>query len=143
MNPGATTRPAASIVSPLGAEEESFGASAGAIRAMRSPPIQMLRFASVPLAGSITRPFLMSSMGRSSRIFGFRAGRNHHKEHRHAYGQTVGNLLQNAGLRAIGYSRIDLQPANHRARVKHQRARASDLEPLRRKLIEQDVLVER
>src|ERR1700739_2557487 len=135
MNPGATTRPAASIVSPLGAEEESFGASAGAIRAMRSPPIQMLRFASVPLAGSITRPFLMSSMGRSFRILGFRAGRNHDKEHGHAHGKAVGNLLQNARLRAISNSRIDLQTANHRARVKHQGARASDLKPLRRKLI--------
>src|SRR5580700_7680254 len=143
MNPGATRSPAASIVSPLGAEEESFVDSAGAIRAIRSPSIQMLRFASVPLAGSITLPFLMSSMGRSSRIFGFRAGRNHDKEHGHAHGKAVGNLLQNAGLRAIGYSRIDLQPANHRAGMEHQGVRAGDLEPLRRKLIKQDVLVER
>src|SRR4029077_18655902 len=115
MNPGATTRPAASIVSPLGAGEESFGASAGAIRAIRSPSIQMLRFASVPLAGSITRPFLISSMGRSSRLFRFRAGRNHDKEHGHAHGKAVGNLFQNARLRAIGNSRIDLQPPNHQA----------------------------
>src|SRR4029077_14088142 len=101
MNPGATTRPAASIVSPLGAEEESFGASAGAIRAIRSPSIQMLRFASVPLAGSLTRPLLMSSMSRYSRMFGSRAGRNHDKEHGHAHGKAIGNLLQNARLRAI------------------------------------------
>src|ERR1700675_1528068 len=143
MNPGATTSPAASIVSPLGAEEESFGDSAGAIRAIRSPSIQMFRFASVPLAGSITRPFLMSSMGRSSRIFGFRAGRDHNKEHGHAHGEAVGNLLQNAGLRAIGNSRINFQPANHRAGMEHQGVRAGDLEPLRSKLIEQDILVER
>src|ERR1700726_3279752 len=125
MNPGATTRPAASIVWPLGAEEESFRASAGAIRAIRSPSIQMLRFASVPLAGSITRPFLMSSMGRSSRIFGFRAGRNHDKEHRHAHGKAVGNLLQNARLRAIGNSRIDLQPEHPRAGMNDPGARAT------------------
>src|ERR1700674_5499728 len=118
MKPGATTRPAALSVSPFGAAE-SPGASAGTTRAMRSPSIHILRLASVPLAGSMTRPFLMRSMGRSFGIVGFRPRRNHDKEHGHAHGKAVGNLFQNARLRAIGYGGINLQPANHRSGVKH------------------------
>src|ERR1700747_2873492 len=112
MKPGATTRPVASKVSPFGDAGESSEASTGPTRAMRSPSIQMLSLASVPLLGSRTRPFLMSSMGGSFGILGFRSRCEHKEEDGHTHGQAVGHLIENARLRPIRHSRINFQAAD-------------------------------
>src|SRR5689334_23189913 len=143
MNPGATTRPLASRISLLGDAGERSGASAGSTRAMRSPSIRMLSLASVPLLGSMTRPFLMSSMGGSFGIVGFRSRRQHDEEDSHAHGQAIGYLIENARLRPVRDSRINFQTADHGSGVKHERIGARDFEAFGGKLIKQDVFIER
>src|SRR5579864_2309571 len=113
MKPGATTRPEASKLAPFGDAGERSGTSGGPMRAMRSPSIHMSRLASVPLPGSMTRPFLISSMGGSFGIVGFRSGRQHEKEDGHTHGEAIGHLFQNARLRPIRDSGINFQPADH------------------------------
>src|SRR5260370_18407545 len=142
MKPGAAARPVASSVGPLGDAGRS-GASAGPIRAMRPPSTHMLSFAWVPLAGSMTRPFLMSSMGGSFGIVGFRSGRNHDEEDGHTHGQAIGYLLQDARPGPVRDSRINLQSTNHGAGVKHERSGTGDFETLGRELIKQNVFVQR
>src|SRR5437588_13035350 len=132
MKPGATTRPVASSASPLGGASGPFP---GAMRVTRPLSIHMLRFASVPLEGSMIRPFLMSSMGRSPGIVGFRPSRNHVKEEGHPHGKAIRNLFQNARLGTIGYGWINFQPANHRTGVKNKRIRTGELETFGRELI--------
>src|SRR5579864_9517225 len=114
MKPGATTEPEASRISALGAEIE------GAIFATWSRSTRMSSLASVFDAGSITRPFLISSMRGILCMF-LRLGRagDEFKENRHADGEAVGHLLEDARLRAVGNCRIDFQAANHRTRM-HQ-----------------------
>src|SRR5580704_4539511 len=143
MNTGAITRPAASSVSPFDEIGVPAEFSGGETREMRPASIQISRAASVPLAGSSMRPFLMCSMSGSFGLIGFRAGGQHDKEHSHAHRQAVGNLFQDARLRAIGHGGIDLQAPNHWSGVKHKRTRAGNLEALGRKLIQHDVFVER
>src|SRR5580704_11010379 len=89
--------------------------------------------ASVFDAGSRTRPFLTSSMrgvlliggaailGRQRLRQGMRAlfGRagDEQKEQRHSNGNAVGDLLEHAGLRAVGDLGCDLISAVHWARM--------------------------
>ena len=79
MNPGATQRPVASSVSicaPLPASPAALPPGGGATRVMRSPSTQTSSSRSVPLAGSITRPFLIRSMGGPFGLIGFASGAN-------------------------------------------------------------------
>ena len=61
--------------------------------------------------------------------FGFdrirRSGANQQEQQRHAHGQAVGDLFEHAGLRPVGHRGIDLQAANHRPGMQHQRVRAA------------------
>ena len=65
INPGATIRPAASNTSAPGTACRLPGCATSAIL---SPSIRMSRGASVFVAGSITRPFLITSIGRFLRF---------------------------------------------------------------------------
>jgi hypothetical protein len=49
-------------------------------------------------------------------------------EKRHAYGQAVGHLLEDARLRAISHGRVNFETANHRSGMKDQRIRTRDLQ---------------
>src|SRR5271156_906737 len=57
----------------------------------------------------------------------------------HANGQTVGHLIENAGLRSIGDTWIDFQAAIHRTGMQNQRIGTSEPEPLGRKLKLQNI----
>src|SRR5215467_11215329 len=98
MKPGATINSAALKSSAPGALRFV------AICTMRPPSRSTSRVASVPLAGSITRPFLISSicsfLGGVRRI-GWCAS-HEVVEQGHADGQPVGHLFEHAGLRAVG-----------------------------------------
>src|SRR5579863_7368932 len=122
IKPGATMSPVASSAS-LCKSLAAPLAEAGATRTMRSPSSQTSRFASMPLAGSMTRPFLIRSMCGPFGLFGFSAAGDQQEEQSHANGEPVGYLLQNARSRPIGHGGIDFQAANHGAWVEHQRAR--------------------
>src|SRR6266404_5109249 len=110
-----------------------------------SPPrsSRMSRGASVPVAGSITRPLLISSMGRI--LFGrrVRAAAGHQKEQCHADGQSVGDLLQYAGLRPVRDGGIDFKAAAHGSGMQHEGIGPRKAQALWRELVLQDVLVER
>src|SRR5882762_8611479 len=141
MKPGATTKFAASKISAPFARAASW--PCGATAAMRSPSSRMSRGASVPVAGSITRPLLISSMGRI--LFGrrVRSAAGHQKEQRHADGQSVCDLLQYAGLRPVRDGGIDFKAADHGSGMQHEGIGPREAQALRRELVLQDVLVER
>src|SRR5712692_11906245 len=140
MNPGATTMFAASKISaPLARPASCPG---GATAAMRPPSSKTSRGASVPLAGSSTRPFLISSM-RGILCWRSVPAANQQKQQRHADGQPIGHLLEHARLRAVGHRGINFQATNHGSGMKHERIRTRAAQPLRRQLVLQDVLVER
>src|SRR5690348_17656552 len=90
MKPGATTDPEASRTSAFGAEID------GAIFTTWSRSMRTSSFASVFDAGSMTRPFLISSMRGVLCLF-FRLGGAGDKleENRHADGKPVGHLFKN------------------------------------------------
>src|SRR6195256_2433223 len=141
MKPGATTKFAASKISAPFARAASW--PCGATAAMGSPSCRMSRGASVPVAGSITRPLLISSMGRI--LFGrrVRAAAGHQKEQCHADGQSVGDLLQYAGLRPVRDGGIDFKAPDHGSGMQHEGTGPRKAQALRRELVLQDVLVER
>src|SRR6202011_5253360 len=121
INPGATISPAASNTFASLAIGESFPVAA--ISAMRSPSSSTSMTASVPVAGSRTRPFLMRSMrgvlyflsiagvfligrppvprrqrfGRLLRVI-FGTPSHQPKQQRHTHGDAVGHLLEHARL---------------------------------------------
>src|SRR5579859_4968943 len=110
MKPGATMQFEASRTraSPAEIPAASF--------AMRPLSMRTSRRASVFETGSRTRPFLMSSMRRFLWLFLRLGGAgNQFEKNGHAHGEAVGDLLENAGLQAVGDSGIDFEAANHRA----------------------------
>src|SRR5712671_4653787 len=141
MKPGATTRFAASKISAPFARVASW--PCGATAAMRSPSSRMSRGASVPVTGSITRPLLISSMGRI--LFGrrVRSAAGHQKEQCHADGQSVGDLLQYAGLRPVRDGGIDFKAPDHGSGMQHEGVGPRKAQALWRELVLQDVLIER
>src|ERR1700688_3820945 len=129
MKPGATMRPVASKIS----VEWSCGIPPGcATSAILSPSRRTSRGASVSVAGSMTRPFLTSSMrgilfciggrpfpgllhfGRGMGLF-FRAAHKKQVQQRHAHSDPIGDLLEDAGLRTVRDFRSDFHAAIHRA----------------------------
>src|ERR1700734_593746 len=102
MNPGATIKPLASNTSVSFAV--MLAEASAPIFEIRSPSSKMSCAASVRLAGSITRAPLISSTGpflcRVRRI----GGRAAHEmiEKRHADGEAVGHLFEDAGLWPVG-----------------------------------------
>ncbi len=132
MNPGATINPVASNVCIRSAT--IFPRVAQYRRhphaTIFSPSISTSITASTPLAGSITRPFLIQKHSRSksvllprSVIFASRLGSaGQIKKQRHAHRNSVRDLFEHAGLRAVCDGGIDFQSANHRPRMQHQRS---------------------
>src|ERR1700691_2523056 len=138
INPGATIKPAASKISAFFAFSEHL--PAGASSAMRSPSSNTSIAASVFVAGSRTRPFLRRSMrgvlyvflidraaiprsvrfrvaGKLLVVFG--TSSRQQKQQRHAHRDSVGHLLEDAGLRAVGDFRRNLDAAIQGTRVQH------------------------
>src|SRR5271156_6847515 len=62
-------------------------------------------------------------------------------EQGHADGEAVGDLFEDAGLRAVRDGIVNFQAANHGSGMQHQRAGARELQALRRELIAQDVFL--
>src|SRR5580700_4189617 len=154
MKPGATMRPVASKMS-----LEEFGAipPGCATSAILSPSRRTSLGASVCVPGSMTRPFLTRSMrrvlfcirgrpfpgllhfGSGMRLF-FRAAHKEQEEQRHAHGDSVGDLIEHAGLRAVGYFGSDLDATIHGAGVKNDGVGFGAAKPLGVELIEKNVI---
>src|SRR5580658_4031596 len=105
MKPGATIRPLASKTSARSVDK--FAPT----REMRPASRSISSAASVLLAGSRTRPFLIRSIRAILCGMGRVRGRAADKmiEKGHADGEAVGDLFEDAGLRAIRDGRIDFE----------------------------------
>src|SRR6266571_3160366 len=141
MKPGATISPVASKTS------TSCGAPifpAGATSLIFSPSSRTSSGASVSLAGSITRPFLIRSIGgflgfhfqRRMRA-AFRSAADQQIKNGHAHRNPVGYLLQHARLRSIRDVRCNLDSAIDRSRMQYNGVRVGTPQPLRIELVEQ------
>src|SRR5690348_11973391 len=98
MNPGATMQSFASTTSASGAE------SADPIFAILPLSTSTSSRASVFEDGSITRPFLMSSMWQILPVFlHVRRAGHQLEQYGHAHRQAVRHLLQHTRLRAVGH----------------------------------------
>src|ERR1700728_460789 len=137
MKPGATMRPRASKNS------VSRASSSGPTREMRSPSIRISSVASVFVAGSRTRPFLIRSIRTilcgMGRVRGSAA--DEMVEQGHADREAVGNLLEHTGLRTVGDGRIDFESADDRAGMEHERFRLRELQARGRELKLRNVFV--
>src|SRR5580700_2264324 len=154
MKPGATMRPVASKMS-----LEEFGAipPGCATSAILSPSRRTSLGASVCVPGSMTRPFLTRSMrrvlfcirgrpfpgllhfGSGMRLF-FRAAHKKQEEQRHADGDPIGDLLEDAGLRTVSDFRSDLHAAIHRAGMENDGVGLGEAQTLGAELIEKNVV---
>src|SRR5262245_15915393 len=104
IKPGQMTNPAGTSITVASSAGRSWST-----RATRSPSMRTSRRPSIPLAGSMTRPPLSSR---------FIAGASRQEiQHGHTHGYTVGHLVQNHRVRAVGYFGGDLDPAVHWTRV--------------------------
>src|ERR1700726_4246820 len=110
---------------------------------MRSPSSRMSRGASTPLVGSITRPLLISSMGRILSLEGVHRAGGHQEKQPHADRGSIGDLFQHAGLRAVGTSGINFETPDYGAGMQHERIGPRQAQALRCELVLQDVLIER
>src|SRR6266850_1718682 len=156
MKPGTTINPVASNTSAPGAAWTLPGCATSTIF---SPSIRMSRGASVLVAGSITRPFLTSSMRRvlficrAATFLGrrfrhrmsailVRAGDEQEKQC-HSNRNAVGHLLEHAGLRPVRNFWRDLDPAINRPRMQNDctRLRASESRGIQ--LVSQHVILGR
>src|SRR5579859_595156 len=145
MKPGATMRPLASNTS-----TPSFGpiCPGDATSAILSPSRRMSRGASVLEAGSRTRPFLTRSMrgilferrGGMLSDPGFRAADQKQEQQGHANGNAVGDLFEDAGLRAVGDFGGDLNSAIHRSGVENDGVGLGEAETCGVELVEQNVI---
>src|SRR5579859_3546905 len=145
INPGATISPFTSNIS-APVPVPIFPASATSL--IFSPSSNTSRAASVLLAGSTRRPFLISSIRgflwfRFERRVrpAFRCPCNHQVQDGHTHGHAVGHLLEHARLRPIGHVRRNLDPPVNRSRMQHNRVSMCAPQPLCIQLIEQDVIV--
>src|SRR5438445_4748070 len=147
MNPGATISPVASKTS------TSCGAAifpTGATSLIFSPSSKTSIAASVLLAGSITRPFLIRSIGgflglrfqRRVRA-AFRGAADQQIKDGHAYCDPVRHLLQHARLRSIRHVGRNLDSAIDRTGMQDNRVAVGTPQPLGIELVEQDVIVRR
>src|ERR1700674_3530619 len=125
MKPGATIRPAASRTSAF-CEAEIF--PAGATSFIFSPSRRMSSCASALEAGSSTRPFLIRSIRgflgfhfERRMSIGFRRAAGEQIQNGHANRDAVGDLLEDAGLRAVGNFGRDLDAAIDRAGMQNDR----------------------
>src|SRR5271154_5944628 len=101
---------------------------AGAISLMRSPSRRMSRVASVFVAGARTRPVFISSMRKflcfascffpESGVRVFSGAGGEEIKNGHAHGDTVGDLFEDGGLRAVGDFGSDFSTAIDWARMK-------------------------
>src|ERR1700722_2170096 len=142
MNPGATIYPLASKTSASGAEIPA------PIFSMRSPESNTSWTKSDFVAGASTRPFFISRicsiLGRISWFF-FCRGCFHRGaadqviEQRHANGEAVGDLIEDAGLRTVGDGGIDFEAANHGPGMQDQRVGPSQFQPRGGELVSQNV----
>src|SRR5271154_557464 len=139
MKPGATIMPWASKISAPSAERFA------PVFEMRSPSSKISRAASVSLAGSRTRPFLIRSI--RAILCGMRRVRSSAAdqmvEQGHAYREAIGNLLEHAGLRPIGYGGVDFQAAHDRAGMQDQSVRPREAQARGSQLISGNVFVGR
>src|ERR1700683_2069297 len=99
--------------------------------------------ASVLLAGSMTRPFLIRSI--RAILCGVRSvcrcAADQMVEQGHAYRDAVRDRLEHAGLRSIGHGRIDFQAADDRAGMKDQSVGLRQPQARGSQLLARDVLV--
>src|SRR6516164_4314291 len=148
IKPGATMKPLASnAAAPL----VSAIFPVGAISAMRSPSSRISRGASVPDAGSSTRPFLIRSMSRflgrgfclasEGRMSSFGSAGHQQVEDGHAYADPVGDLLENGRARPVGDVRGDFRTAVDGAGMKNQGVGLGKFHALGVQLVEKDVVV--
>src|SRR5260370_13371620 len=147
IKPGVTTRPVASNTSAPLAREIFPGA---AISDMVSPSRRTSRTASVLDVGSRTRPFLIRSMRRflgfgvgfhfKSRMRAFRGADHQQVENGHTSGDTVGDLLENGGLRAVSNFGSNFHAAVDRPGMKNQGFGLGEFHALGVELIKQDVI---
>src|SRR5271170_1706257 len=137
MKPGATIIPFASKISAPGAERFA------PVFEMRSPSSKISSAASVSLAGSRTRPFLIRSI--RAILCGMRRVRSSAAdqmvEQGHAYREAIGNLLEHAGLRPIGYGGVDFQAAHDRAGMQDERVRPREAQARGSELIARDIFI--
>src|SRR5580704_3164853 len=154
MKPGATMRPVASKIS---VEWSRAIRPGGATSAILSPSRRTSRGASVSVARSMTRPFLTRSMrgilfciggrrfpgllhfGSGMRLL-FRATHKKQEEQRHAHGDPIRDLLEDAGLRTVSDFRSDLHPAIHRAGMENDGVGLGEAQALGAELIEKNVV---
>src|ERR1700674_1189680 len=152
MKPGAMINPAASKSSASLALVIFPGAP---ISAIFSPSRRMSCGASVFVAGSSTRPFLISSM--RGFLFFWRGGRatqcvirdevfcacrragHQQKQQRHAHGNAVGHLFENTRLWSIRHLRRNFHPAIHGTRMQNERIWIGQPQPLGIQLIQQNI----
>src|SRR5512136_1762643 len=154
IKPGATIRLAASKIS---ASFARVTFPAGATSEISSPTRRISSTASVLVAGSRTRPFLTRSMRCVLYIGGaavswlfrlvcriraiLRDAGDKQEEQRHAHGDAVGDLLENARLRAVGNFRRNFDTAIHGAGMKHDGIGLGPAKALGIELVQQDVIV--
>src|SRR6266568_4896263 len=146
MKPGAT-------ISPFTSDTSAPAAAifpAGATSLIFSPSSKTSSAASVLLAESITRPFLISSI-RGFLWFRFQrrmrsavgCARNHQVKNGHAHGHADRHLLKHARPRPIRHVRRNLDSPVNWPRMQHNRVPMRALQPFRIELIEQNVVVRR
>src|ERR1700688_3717896 len=152
IKPGAIINPAASKISASCARVIFPGAP---ISAIFSPSRRMSCGASVFVAGSSTRPYLISSMRgflffwrgvratqrliRDRAFSTFRPAGHKQKQQRHAYGNAVGHLFEDARLRSIGHLWRNFHAAVHGARMQDEGIRIGEPQPLGIQLIKQNI----
>src|SRR5271157_1405883 len=148
MKPGATIKPEASNTSaPLA--RDIF--PVGAISAMRSPSSRMSRGASVLVAGSRTRPFLIRSMSRflglrfapyfERGMHAFRGPHHQQVKNGHAHRYAVGHLFEDSGARPIGDFRSNFGAAIDGAGMQDKCVLLGQAHAFLVKLVEQNVIV--
>src|ERR1017187_4499117 len=127
-NPGATTRPVASNVT------APVACRSGPTRTISPPLISTSAASSRPDAGSITRPFLMSSFGM---------GTQYAFEHRHPDRDAVLHLVQNDRALRIRHLRRNLASAVDGTGVHHDGVRLDQVQVLQPQPVELEVLARR
>src|SRR3989442_813298 len=130
MKPGATTRPVASNTCALGADRPGPTplTSPSSSHTSATP--------SCPDAGSITRPFLMSSVGMSlSDQYAF--------QDCHSHGDSVLHLIQDGRALRIRHFRRNLPPAVDGAGMHDDRVRLGAFHVLRPQPIKREVFARR
>ena len=135
----------------ISADEEIL--PSGAISLTRSPSRRMSRVESVFVAGSRTRPFLINSMRNflhfascffaESGVRVFSGAGGEQIEDGHAYGDAVGDLLEDGGLRAVGDFGSNFGAAIDWAGMKDERIGLGEFHTRGVQLVEKNIIVVR